>query len=199
MPEIVVTPLPKSEVKLEFVVSAEEARPYLEEAIKELSTSRPVPGFRPGKLPFADGMRLYGPMVVLETALERIVRSTYVRAVVDKQLDWRGVVPGLQAGLNGTGGNAARRLVAIGAEDDVFGLAVRAQQTIVDRHELESLVLGEAAKRHGWSFLPVAKTRANRGAAEHRPSAGPAGNPIADVYRAPALCEAVLPINIERR
>ncbi|MBP9762762.1 trigger factor [Patescibacteria group bacterium] len=86
MPEIVVTHLPKSEVKLEFTVSPEEARPYLEEAVKELSSSRPIPGFRPGKVPFADGMRLYGPMVVLEASLERIIRSAYVRAVVDKQL-----------------------------------------------------------------------------------------------------------------
>lgn len=86
MPEIVVTPLPKSEVKLEFAVSIEEARPYLEEAVKELSSARPVPGFRPGKLPFADGMRLYGPMVVMETALERIIRSAYVRAIVDHKL-----------------------------------------------------------------------------------------------------------------
>ncbi len=86
MPEIVVTTLPKSEVKLEFTVSVEEARPYLEETVKELSTSRPVPGFRPGKLPFEDGMRIFGPMAVMEAALERIVRSAYVRAVVDKQL-----------------------------------------------------------------------------------------------------------------
>ncbi len=86
MPEIVVTQLPKSEVKLEFTVSTEEARPYMEEAVKELSAARPVPGFRPGKLPFADGMRLYGPMVVLEHALERIVRASYVRAVVDNKL-----------------------------------------------------------------------------------------------------------------
>ena len=34
MPNIVVTPLPKSEVKLEFTVSVEEAEPYLEEALK---------------------------------------------------------------------------------------------------------------------------------------------------------------------
>ncbi len=86
MPEIVVTHLPKSEVKLEFTVSIEEAHPYLEEAVKELSAARPVPGFRPGKLPFADGMRLYGPMVVLEAALERIIRASYVRAIVDHKI-----------------------------------------------------------------------------------------------------------------
>jgi trigger factor len=86
MPETVVTQLPKSEVKLEFTVSVEEARPYLEEAVKELSTARPVPGFRPGKLPFADGMRVYGPMAVIEAALERIIRAAYVRAVVDQKI-----------------------------------------------------------------------------------------------------------------
>ena len=86
MPDIIVTPLPKSEVKLEFTVSQEEARPYLEEAVKDLSTSRPVPGFRPGKLPYSEAVRVYGAMTIIEAALERIIRQAYVRAIVDKEL-----------------------------------------------------------------------------------------------------------------
>ncbi|MEK7691706.1 MAG: trigger factor family protein, partial [Bdellovibrionota bacterium] len=75
MPDIVVTPLPKSEVKLEFTVSVEEAEPYLEEALKDLSTHRPIPGFRPGKVQMAEAKRVYGEMAIYEAALERLVRA----------------------------------------------------------------------------------------------------------------------------
>ena len=86
MPDIIVTSLPKSEVKLEFTLSQEEVRPYLEETVKEMSSARPMPGFRPGKLPYADGIRMYGAMAVLEASLERIIRAAYVRAIVDKEI-----------------------------------------------------------------------------------------------------------------
>jgi trigger factor len=87
MPDIVVTPLPKSEVKLEFTVSVEEAEPYLEEALKDLSTHRPIPGFRPGKVPMAEAKRVYGEMAIYEAALERLVRALYVRAILEKELN----------------------------------------------------------------------------------------------------------------
>jgi trigger factor len=87
MPDIVVTQLPKSEVKVEFTVSAEEAQPYLDEALKDLSTHRPIPGFRPGKVPMSEAKRVYGEMAIYEAALERIVRAFYVRAVIDKELN----------------------------------------------------------------------------------------------------------------
>lgn len=86
MPEIVVTPLPKSEVKLEFTVSVEEAEPYLDEALKDLSTNRPIPGFRPGKVPMTEAKRVYGEMAIYEAALERLVRAFYVRTVMEKEL-----------------------------------------------------------------------------------------------------------------
>lgn len=87
MPDIVVTPLPKSEVKLEFTISVEEAQPYLDEALKDLSTHRPVPGFRPGKVPMSEAKRVYGEMAIYEAALERLVRAFYVRAIFEKELN----------------------------------------------------------------------------------------------------------------
>jgi len=87
MPEISITPLPNSEVKIAFVVSLEEAQPYLEEAVADFSKHRPVPGFRPGKLPFAEGKRVYGEMPILEAAFERIVRAFYVRTILEEKLD----------------------------------------------------------------------------------------------------------------
>lgn len=87
MPTIKRTDLPKSEVKLEFEVGYEEVTPYLDEAAREMSTARPLPGFRPGKAGLEDVKRAYGEMSVLQTALERIVRAFYAKAILNEQLD----------------------------------------------------------------------------------------------------------------
>jgi trigger factor len=87
MSDHTITQLPTSEVKLEFTVSAQDAKPYLDEAVRELSTARPIPGFRPGKATYEEAKRAYGEMRIWETALERIVRSFYVRAVLDAKLE----------------------------------------------------------------------------------------------------------------
>ena len=87
MPDIKVTSLPKSEVKIEFEVSVEEAKPYLEEAVKDLTTSKPIAGFRPGKATYEDAKRAYGEMRIWESALERLVRAFYVRTILNEGID----------------------------------------------------------------------------------------------------------------
>jgi len=87
MSETKVTPLPKSEVKIEFTVALEEAKPYLEEAVKDLTTAKPIPGFRPGKATYDDAKRAFGEMKILETALERIVRAFYVKTILSEGID----------------------------------------------------------------------------------------------------------------
>lgn len=76
-----------SKVKLSFVVTPEEAKPYLEESVAELSQSKPIPGFRPGKAPYAEVVKAVGEMAIWEHALERIVRARYVKAVLENDLD----------------------------------------------------------------------------------------------------------------
>jgi len=87
MPETKITQMPKSEVKIEFTVSVEEAQPYLDEAVKEISTAKPIQGFRPGKATYEDVKRAYGEMAVWEQALERIVRAFYVKTILSENLD----------------------------------------------------------------------------------------------------------------
>lgn len=87
MPQTTITRLPKSEVKIVFVVSLDEAKPYLEEAVKEMSSSKPLPGFRPGKAGYDDIKRAYGEMVIWETALERIVRAFYIKTILSEEID----------------------------------------------------------------------------------------------------------------
>jgi trigger factor len=87
MPDIIVKELPKSEVEISFEVSPEEAKPYLDETAKDISTAKPLPGFRPGKATYEEIRRAYGEMTVWEAALERIVRAFYVRTILEKEID----------------------------------------------------------------------------------------------------------------
>lgn len=87
MTEPVIKNLPKSRVELNFIVTAEEAQPYLEQAVNEISTARPIKGFRPGKASYNDVKQAYGEMLIWETALERIVRASYVKAVLDQNIE----------------------------------------------------------------------------------------------------------------
>ncbi len=86
MPTHTVEKLPKSEVKISFEVSWDEAKPYLEQAAKDLSEKNPIQGFRPGKATYDDLKRHLGEMAILETAMERIVRANYVNAVLKENL-----------------------------------------------------------------------------------------------------------------
>jgi trigger factor len=79
--------LPGSKAKLTFTVSPEEAKPYLDEAVRAISEAKPIPGFRPGKAQYADVARAHGEMRIWEAALERIVRASYLKAIIDQGLD----------------------------------------------------------------------------------------------------------------
>ncbi|MDP3794126.1 MAG: trigger factor [Candidatus Uhrbacteria bacterium] len=87
MSETKITQLPKSEVKIEFTVTLEEAKPYLDEAVKDLTTAKPIAGFRPGKATHDDAKRAFGEMKILETALERMVRAFYVKTILSEGID----------------------------------------------------------------------------------------------------------------
>jgi len=97
MQQPTVTKLPKSQVKIEFSVSPDEAKPYLEAAVVDISSAKPIKGFRPGKATYDDVKRAYGEMSIWETALERIVRAKYVKTVLDEQLDTVGS-PAIEVG-----------------------------------------------------------------------------------------------------
>lgn len=76
-----------SKVKLVFTVSPEEAEPYVQEAVAEMSLGKAIPGFRPGKAPYAEVAKIFGEMRVWEAALERIVRARYMHAILENDLD----------------------------------------------------------------------------------------------------------------
>lgn len=86
MPTFDISYLPHSEVKIAFEVTPEEAKPYLDEAVRDLTAKRPIPGFRPGKATYQDVKVAFGEMAIYETALERIVRANYVSTVMSNDI-----------------------------------------------------------------------------------------------------------------
>lgn len=83
----IIEKLSGSKVKLVFTVTPEEAEPYVQEAVSEMSISKSIPGFRPGKAPYAEVAKAFGEMRIWEAALERIVRARYMHAILENDLD----------------------------------------------------------------------------------------------------------------
>lgn len=79
--------LPSGEVQIKFEVPWEETQAYRDEAVKEISKAKPLPGFRPGFATYEDVKKIYGEMAIVEAALERIVRAVYVKAVLAEKLE----------------------------------------------------------------------------------------------------------------
>jgi len=83
----IITQLPKSRIELKFTVTPEEAKPYLNQAVTEITSRRPLPGFRPGKASYDDVKRAVGEMAIWETALEGLVRALFIKAVLNESID----------------------------------------------------------------------------------------------------------------
>jgi len=81
-----VNKLPKSLVELTVELSAEDMKPYLDQAVKEISVQTEVPGFRPGKAPYGILVKKVGEMRIYQLAAEKAVQLTYPQAVTDNKL-----------------------------------------------------------------------------------------------------------------
>ncbi|MEN9558575.1 MAG: trigger factor [Candidatus Parcubacteria bacterium] len=79
--------LPGGKAALTFTISPEEAQPYIDEAVRVLQEAKPIPGFRPGKASYAEVAKAFSEMRIWETALERVVRASYLKALIDLDLD----------------------------------------------------------------------------------------------------------------
>ncbi len=87
MPDVKIENLEKNVVKMTFVVTQAEAKPYLEEAAIHLSEHNPIPGFRPGKAGYEIVKQRVGEMKIMEEALETIVRKSYVQAILEHNIE----------------------------------------------------------------------------------------------------------------
>lgn len=87
MADVNIENLDKNQVKLTFTLSVEEVQPHLEEAAKRLSEKTQIPGFRPGKAGYDVVKNRVGEMKIYEEALETMIRSSYVKALLDHGID----------------------------------------------------------------------------------------------------------------
>ena len=87
MTEPVINHLPHSQVEIKFSVSAEEAQPYLDQAVQDITANKPLKGFRPGKASYNDVKNAYGEMAIWQAAVERIVRAYYVKTILAQNID----------------------------------------------------------------------------------------------------------------
>jgi trigger factor len=87
MPTVQLENLPKNALKIRVSVPHDEVMPFLEEAAARLSEETSIPGFRPGKAGFEVVKARVGEMKIYEEALERIVRKTFVEAVMANKVE----------------------------------------------------------------------------------------------------------------
>lgn len=87
MPNVEIKKEGETKVILTITVPTDEMEPFLEEAAKEISKDVKIDGFRPGKAPYEAIAKKVGEMAVLEKALNPIVQRTFVKAVLEHELE----------------------------------------------------------------------------------------------------------------
>jgi trigger factor len=79
--------LPKSRVEFEVVVSWDNWKKYLDQAVKEISQEFNIPGFRPGKAPKNLVEQKVGKGAVLNQASQKAVEKSYRDFVAKEKLE----------------------------------------------------------------------------------------------------------------
>lgn len=87
MPNIQIDEQEKGHVKLTFTVSVEEQQPFLEAAAEHISEHSTIPGFRPGKAGYEIVKQRVGEAKIMEEALEKIVRTYFIEAILKNEID----------------------------------------------------------------------------------------------------------------
>lgn len=87
MPNVSIEEQEKGHVKLTFTVSVEEQQPFLEAAAEHISEHSTIPGFRPGKAGYEIVKQRVGETKIMEDALEKIVRTYFVEAILKNEID----------------------------------------------------------------------------------------------------------------
>ena len=82
-----ITRVSGSQVKIDFVVTPDEAKPYLDQAVIDISTHSPLKGFRPGKATYENIARAYGEMKIWQQAFEKIARAQFMSSALAEDLD----------------------------------------------------------------------------------------------------------------
>jgi trigger factor len=85
--DIKVSPLPKSQIKIEIELTDKELEKYSDQAVRSLSSKVKIAGFRPGKAPFDVIKAHIGEEAIKQSMLEFALPQTYFEAVKEKKLE----------------------------------------------------------------------------------------------------------------
>ncbi len=80
----------KTTILLRIELLPEELRPYLERAVKRISTALKIPGFRPGHAPYDIVKKHVAEMEIYQEAVDDVVKDTLPTAVQREQVDFVG-------------------------------------------------------------------------------------------------------------
>ncbi len=149
------TEQPKNTIALTIELEDAEVRPYLERAAERLSQRRPVPGFRPGKVPYEIMRKSVGDDVLYHEALEPIVQATLPKAVEQEHLTTVGT-PKIDIEKLAPGNpliyKATVSLLPIVELGDYRSLKVHKKKIVVSDAEVEKL-LGQLRRSRGKETL----------------------------------------------
>jgi trigger factor len=79
--------LPKKQVEMTIEVTAEELKPFVEQTVEDISKSKNIAGFRPGKAPYDVVVKEVGEMTVYQTAANLAIEKFYIEAVTKEEYE----------------------------------------------------------------------------------------------------------------
>jgi len=79
--------LPKSQLEISVTITADELKPFVDQAILELSQQTKIEGFRPGKVPYDILKQRIGEMKIYEEAAALAVEKSYVEIIQKEKVE----------------------------------------------------------------------------------------------------------------
>lgn len=79
--------LAKSQLEINFVLTPEDLKPYLEQALNDIARNASVAGYRPGKAPANLIKDKVDPVVLLEEGAEKAIRDIWPKTAKEQQID----------------------------------------------------------------------------------------------------------------
>jgi len=79
--------LAKSQIEVNFILTPEDLKPYLEQALKDIAKDSSVAGYRPGKAPANLIKDRIDPVALLEEGAEKAIRDIWPKTAEEQQID----------------------------------------------------------------------------------------------------------------
>jgi len=85
--DFIIKELAKSRLEINFVLTPEDLKPYLEQALNDIARNASVAGYRPGKAPANLIKDKVDPVALLEEGAEKAIRDIWPKTAEEEQID----------------------------------------------------------------------------------------------------------------